>query len=125
MSNKHYLYAKGKNMKINALFAGQGSQSVGMGKDLYENFSFAKDYFDKANEVLGFDLKKICFEGPEEELMKTENTQPAIFTLSFICYKLLEEAGIKADVFGGFSLGEYAHWLAAGFISFEEGETCS
>ncbi|HBI39202.1 MAG: [acyl-carrier-protein] S-malonyltransferase [Spirochaetes bacterium GWF1_31_7] len=108
-------------MKTAVLFAGQGSQFIGMGKDLYDAFPLAKEIFDTTNDILGIDIKKICFEGPEEELTKTENTQPAILMMSYICYKLLEQEGIKADVFGGFSLGEYSALTAAGYISYADG----
>lgn len=107
-------------MKIAALFSGQGAQFVGMGKDLYDNFDIAKKYFDLADDVLGQSLKKICFEGPDEELKKTENTQPAILTMSYICYKILEDNGIKPDVFAGFSLGEYSALTGAGYLKFED-----
>lgn len=108
-------------MKTAVLFAGQGSQFIGMGKDLYDAFPLAKEIFDTTNDILGIDIKKICFEGPEEELTKTENTQPAILMMSYICYKLLEKEGIKADIFGGFSLGEYSALTAAGYISYADG----
>jgi [acyl-carrier-protein] S-malonyltransferase len=108
-------------MKTAVLFAGQGAQFVGMGKDLYETFPLAKEYFDKADDILKTSIKKICFEGPDEVLKKTENTQPAILLHSYICYKLLEKEGIKADAFAGFSLGEYSALTAAGVIKFEDG----
>ncbi len=108
-------------MKTAVLFAGQGSQFIGMGKDLYDAFPLAKEIFDTTNDILGIDIKKICFEGTEEELTKTENTQPAILMMSYICYKLLEKEGIKADIFGGFSLGEYSALTAAGYISYADG----
>lgn len=107
-------------MKKVALFAGQGSQFVGMGKDLYDNYQIAKDLFNKADEVLGYSISKLCFEGPEEDLKKTENTQPAILIVSYICYKLLEEQGYTPDAYAGFSLGEYSALTAAGYISFED-----
>ncbi|MCU0822589.1 MAG: ACP S-malonyltransferase [Spirochaetes bacterium] len=108
-------------MKNAILFAGQGAQFVGMGKDLFDNYALAKKYFKTTDDVLGLNLAKICFEGSEEELKKTENTQPAILTMSYICYKLLEENGITADIMAGFSLGEYSALTAAGYFDFETG----
>jgi [acyl-carrier-protein] S-malonyltransferase len=108
-------------MKIAALFTGQGSQYVGMGKDLYDNYPLVKFRMDKTAEILGTDIKKICFEGPEEDLRKTENTQPAIYMISFICYRLLENAGIKFDAYAGFSLGEYSALAASGRLTYEDG----
>lgn len=110
-------------MKIALLFAGQGSQTVGMGKDLYDNFKIAKELFDKAEDVLKTPIKKICFEGPDEELKKTENTQPAVLLLSYICYKLLESEGFTFDTFAGFSLGEYSALTAAGVININDALT--
>lgn len=107
-------------MKTAILFAGQGSQFVGMGKDLYDAYPIAKEIFDKTNDILGTDLKSLCFNGPEDELTKTENTQPAILAVSYICYKLLENEGINASVFGGFSLGEYSALAASGYLKYED-----
>ncbi|MBR6199564.1 MAG: ACP S-malonyltransferase [Spirochaetales bacterium] len=103
------------------LFSGQGAQFVGMGKDLYDNFDIAKKYFDEAENILNKPIKKIIFEGPEETLKKTENTQPAVMLMSYIAYKILESEGITADAFAGFSLGEYSALTAAGILSFEDG----
>lgn len=101
------------------VFPGQGSQFVGMGKDLYETFPETRDVFDRANEILGFDLKKICFEGPEEILKQTENTQPALFVHSLAVFELLKNIDVKAAA--GHSLGEYSALTAAGAFSFEDG----
>ncbi|MFA4967146.1 MAG: ACP S-malonyltransferase, partial [Candidatus Margulisiibacteriota bacterium] len=98
-------------MKTAFVFPGQGSQAVGMGK------GFAESLLEEANQVLGFDLKKLCFEGPEEELKKTEITQPAILTVSVAAYGLLK---IRPDVVAGHSLGEYSALVAAGAISFRD-----
>jgi [acyl-carrier-protein] S-malonyltransferase len=107
--------------KLAFVFPGQGSQYVEMGKDFYENFELAKEYFEKANNILGFDLKKLCFEGPEEKLTETQNTQPAIFTVSMIAYELLKKEGIEPEMVAGHSLGEYAALCAAGVFDFETG----
>ncbi len=98
------------------LFPGQGSQYVGMGKDLYEKSDFGKKVFNLANDILGYDFKKICFEGPEEELKLTHNTQPALLTVSYILYNLLEQEPILG---AGHSLGEYSAVLCAGGLEYE------
>lgn len=100
------------------LFPGQGSQSVGMGRDLAENFPIARQTFDEANDALGFDLAELCFNGPEEKLRLTEFTQPAIFTVSVAALRVLAEAGVTADYVAGHSLGEYSANVAAGSIEF-------
>lgn len=102
------------------VFPGQGSQYVGMGKDLYDQFPEAREAYDTADKILHLPLSKLCFEGPEEELRLTENTQPAIFTTSIACLRLLEKRGIRPDVVAGHSIGEYAALVAAGVIGFEE-----
>jgi len=103
------------------VFPGQGSQYVEMGKDFYENYEVARKYFDKANDILDIDLKELCFEGPEDVLTETQNTQPAIFTVSMIAFELLKEKGIKPSILAGHSLGEYAALCAAGVFDFETG----
>lgn len=108
-------------MKRAFIFPGQASQFVGMGKDLYEQFDPAKKYFDLANEILDRDLKQICFEGPEEELKQTYNTQPAIFVHSVIVFTLLKDKNILPEGAAGHSLGEYSALVAAGSLSFEDG----
>jgi [acyl-carrier-protein] S-malonyltransferase len=102
------------------LFSGQGAQYVGMGKDFCEKYELARDLFDLAESVLNTPLKRICFEGPEEELKKTENTQPAVLLISYISYKLLESQGFNFDVFSGFSLGEYSALTASGVFKIED-----
>lgn len=99
------------------LFPGQGSQEVGMGKDLYLNTEFGKKTFDMANDILGYHFSKICFEGPEEELRLTHNGQPALLTVSYILYNLLGEEPYMA---AGHSLGEYSAFLCAGAIKYED-----
>src|ERR1700753_2206895 len=93
--------------KTALLFAGQGAQAVGMGKDLAESFPNARSWFDQANEALEYDLASICFNGPEPELTKTENAQPGIFLVSWVCFELLKEQapGLKFEAAEGMSLG--------------------
>lgn len=107
-------------MSISFIFPGQGSQYVGMGKDLYQIYSEVKELYQKANEILGFDLTKVSFEGPEEELKQTYITQPAIFIHSIAINKLVEKK-IKARFTAGHSLGEYTAFVYAGALSFEDG----
>lgn len=103
------------------IFPGQGSQYVGMGKDLFGQFPEAKKYFDSADSILGFSLSKICFEGPEEELKQTKNTQPAIFLHSVALWYLLKPK--DASMVAGHSLGEYSALVAAEAISFSDAIT--
>jgi [acyl-carrier-protein] S-malonyltransferase len=130
--------------KTALLFAGQGAQAVGMGKDLAGKFPSARAWFDRANAALGYDLASICFNGPEAELTKTENAQPGIFLVSWVCFELLKEqvhslqstvhshgTASAAGDFGrgtldfqataGLSLGEFTALAAAGAMSFEDG----
>jgi [acyl-carrier-protein] S-malonyltransferase len=109
--------------KTALLFAGQGAQTVGMGKDLAEKFPSAKAWFDRANAALGYDLAAICFNGPVAELTKTENAQPGIFLVSWVAFQLLKEQApsFKFDATAGLSLGEFTALTAAGVMSFEDG----
>jgi [acyl-carrier-protein] S-malonyltransferase len=112
-------------MRTAFLFPGQGAQFVGMGKDITEQFPAAKTIFEKANTVAGFDLSKICFEGPVEQLNTTTMSQPAIFTVSAAILEVLRTspptAALKPDITAGLSMGEYTALYAAGLISFEDG----
>src|SRR5882724_11791107 len=109
--------------KTALLFAGQGAQIVGMGKDLAEKFPSAKAWFDRANAALGYDLAGICFNGPEADLTKTENAQPGIFLVSWVAFQLLKEQApdLKFEATAGLSLGEFTALTAAGAMSFEDG----
>jgi [acyl-carrier-protein] S-malonyltransferase len=110
--------------QIAFLFPGQGSQTVGMGKELAENYPVARRTFEEADETLGYKLSELCFEGPEEKLKLTEITQPAILTASVAAWRVLEEKGLKpelvADYVAGHSLGEYSAHVAAGTLAFAD-----
>lgn len=103
------------------IFPGQGSQYVGMGKELCENFKVAKQVFEEADDCLHLSISKLCFEGPEEALKLTENTQPAVLTMSIATFKVLQsENGLTAQFTAGHSLGEYSALVASGALTFSE-----
>lgn len=103
------------------VFPGQGSQAVNMGKDLFDNFAVAKQTFDEADDALGFKLSEMCFAGTAEDLALTENTQPAILTVSVAAFRAMESEGFAApDFVAGHSLGEYSANVAAGAMSFSD-----
>src|SRR4030042_1252119 len=110
-------------MKVAYVFPGQGAQWVGMGRDLYQGFAAAKAVFEQADEALGFPISKLCFEGPEDELLQTINAQPAIVTVSFACLEAVRSLGAgsglpPASFVAGHSLGEYTALAAAGVLDF-------
>lgn len=108
-------------MKTAFLFPGQGSQYVGMGKALAAEFPIGAKFFDEANSALGYDLKKICFAGPEADLTLTKNTQPAILTVSVAVHAVVSaETGLRPDIVAGHSLGEYSALVAAGALRFAD-----
>ncbi len=102
------------------LFPGQGSQAVGMGKELFERHLVARQTFAEADEALGYKLSQVCFEGPEEQLRLTEITQPAILTASVAAWRVLSEKGLKPAYVAGHSLGEYSAQVAAGTLTFAD-----
>ncbi|RHF50677.1 ACP S-malonyltransferase [Mitsuokella multacida] len=106
--------------KLAFVFPGQGAQTVGMGKDLFDQYDVAKRLFAEADEALGYSIKDMCFEGPADDLKLTANTQPAILTVSVIVNEILKEHGVQPDVAGGHSLGEYSALVAAGVLSFKD-----
>ena len=108
-------------MKIGFLFAGQGAQTLGMGKDLYEKYETVRNVYDKVKELTNIDVAKISFEGPEEELNQTKYTQLCILTMSLSILELLKENGIKAEASCGLSLGEYSSLIYSHALSFDEG----
>jgi [acyl-carrier-protein] S-malonyltransferase len=109
--------------KTALLFAGQGAQAVGMGRDLAVAFPSARVWFDRANSALGYDLAAICFDGPDAELTRTENAQPGIFLVGWVAFQLLKERvpALKFDATAGLSLGEFTALTAAGAMGFEDG----
>jgi [acyl-carrier-protein] S-malonyltransferase len=107
-------------MKKALIFPGQGAQYPGMGRELFENHSEAREVFEEADRTLGFSVSSLCFNGPEEELKITENTQPAILTVSIAAYRVLEAKGLRYDMLAGHSLGEYSALVAAGALKFSD-----
>ena len=109
-----------KSFPIAFLFPGQGSQAVGMGKELADNYAVARHTFEEAEEALGYPLLRLCAHGPEEQLRLTEITQPAILTTSVAAWRVLREKGLEPDYVAGHSLGEYSAHVAAGTLSFAD-----
>lgn len=106
--------------KLAFVFPGQGAQTVGMGKDFCAQYEVAEKLFAQADEALGYSIRQMCFEGPEEDLKLTANTQPAILTMSVIANEILKEHGLQPDVTGGHSLGEYSALVAADVLDFQD-----
>ncbi len=106
--------------KIAFVFPGQGAQYVGMGKEIVDKYAKASEIFEISSEILNLDMKKLCFQGPEEELMKTEFTQPTILATSIAILKAIEEHGLSADACAGLSLGEYSALVYSKALNFED-----
>jgi [acyl-carrier-protein] S-malonyltransferase len=107
--------------KLAYIFPGQGSQSIGMGKDLFDNFTAARQVFEEADDALGFSLSEMCFSGDEADLQLTANTQPAILAASVAAFRAMESEGFaKPDFVAGHSLGEYSALVAAGVLDFAD-----
>ncbi len=107
-------------MKMVAIFPGQGSQYVGMGKDFYDKFNIVKELFEQASDVVSIDLKKLCFHGPENVLTSTQNVQPAVTLVNIACYEVLKRYNVRFQAFAGHSLGEYSALYAAGVMTFSQ-----
>jgi [acyl-carrier-protein] S-malonyltransferase len=107
-------------MKTAFVFPGQGAQYAGMGREIAEKFSVARDVFDEADAALDFPISRLCFEGPEEDLKLTENTQPAILATSYALFRVLEQRGVRPDFVAGHSLGEYTALVAAGALKLSD-----
>jgi len=106
--------------RIAFLFPGQGSQKIGMGKDLVERHPHLREFFARADDVLGFPLARLCFEGPDSDLVQTQNTQPAIFVVSMAILDVLRKAGVAPEAAAGHSLGEYGALVCAGVLEFDD-----
>jgi [acyl-carrier-protein] S-malonyltransferase len=106
--------------KVGFVFPGQASQYPGMGRELHDEFPIARQTFEEADQALGFSLSQLCFNGPGEELKQTENTQPAILTVSVAAYRVVSSKGFRADYVAGHSLGEYSALVAAGSLNFQD-----
>jgi len=109
-----------KKRKIAFVFPGQATHYVGMGKEIAQTYKEASEFYEKANDLTGVDIAKICFEGPEEKLVLTENSQPCIHTTSLAILQVLKKYGFKSDVTAGYSLGQYSALVNAGSLKFEE-----